>query len=75
MENEYFHSDVPVRNVGTNLEGDVEFERETFLALLDMVNDSPVFIEICEKSQRLTPYQILMLEGLELDYQAHGELR
>lgn len=80
MESEYFRSGASerhARHAGKTLETfeDAEAERNKFLALLDKVNNTPAFIEMCEKSQRLTPYQMLMLEGLESDYQAHGELR
>ena len=78
MESEYFGLDVPRQNPHASLPVDaenVELERETFLSLLDLVNDLPLFIGICEKSQRMTRYQELMLEGLEVDYQHNGELR
>ncbi|HIH17875.1 MAG TPA: hypothetical protein HA282_05195 [Nanoarchaeota archaeon] len=78
MESGYFGLDVPRQDPHASLPVDaenVELERETFLSLLDLVNDLPLFIEICEKSQRLTPYQQIMLEELENDYQHNGELR
>ncbi len=77
MESEYFHSNMykPVRLPSKDIEDNIELERETFLALQDRIGDTPLFIEMCYKSQNLTHLQRLMLEEIEIDDYVHGESR